>query len=69
AIAKYRTHYGKAKLPRDYVVDVIWETPRSFKIRAIEKTPMAGVARFLDPGKTEMVPKRSIIFLNTEAPA
>lgn len=63
AAAKYRTYVGTAYAERDFDVEVMWETPRSFKIRAIETTPMPGLARYLQPGQTELVSKRSIRFV------
>jgi len=44
-------------------VDVVDETPTRYRIRAITETRLAGRYRFLEPGKTALVPRRVVRFL------
>jgi len=47
-------------------VEVVGETPRRYRIRALERTRLAGQERWLDPGRTALVPKRAVRFLEAE---
>lgn len=41
-------------------VEVIGETPKRYRIRAIEKTKLAGRNRWIHPGETALVPKYAV---------
>jgi hypothetical protein len=43
-------------------VEVIGETPKRYRIRAEKLTRLAGRHRYLEPGKTALVPKAAIKF-------
>lgn len=43
-------------------VAVIGETPKRYRIRAITRTRLAGLYRWLKPGDTALVPKNAIKF-------
>ena len=60
---------GEALLEHDFDVHVVFETQRSFKIKEIERMPLCYPTRWIEPGKTALVPKRSIRFVEPEAPA
>jgi hypothetical protein len=45
---------------RERKVEVVGETPKRYRIRAIEKTKLAGRNRWLDVGKTALVPKYAV---------
>lgn len=53
------------------LVEVVGATPKRLRIRAIEKTRLAGRWRWLEPGETALVPLRAITDapLKTEADA
>ena len=41
-------------------VELIGETPKKFRIRAIQRTKLGGRCRWIDPGETTLVPKHAI---------
>jgi len=41
-------------------VEVIGHTPKRLRIRAIERTRLAGRRRYLEPGQTALVPTRAV---------
>jgi len=41
-------------------VEVVGETPKRFRIRAIDETRLAGRRRFLAPGEEALVPKTAL---------
>lgn len=41
-------------------VEVVGETPKKYRIRAIEKTKLAGRSRWLEAGQTALVPKYAV---------
>lgn len=43
-------------------VEVVGETPTRVRIRAIERTRLAGPARYLEPGALALVPRRAVEF-------
>lgn len=45
-------------------VDVIGETPKRYRIRAINRTKLAGRSRWLDVGQVTLVPKRAVTFVS-----
>lgn len=47
---------------REHKVEVIGETPKRYRIRAIERTKLAGRCRWLYAGETALVPKYAIRF-------
>jgi hypothetical protein len=49
--------YAGASLQR---VLVIGETPQRWRIRAVERTKLAGRGRWLEPGGEALVPKHAI---------
>mgnify|MGYP003396016539 CR=1 FL=1 len=65
APASYRWYVGSGCERVDTKVLVIWETPYSYKIKAIERTRLIGLDVWLEAEKTALVSKRSIIFLET----
>lgn len=50
--------FGISKQP----VVVVGETPKKYRIRAIEQTKLGGRCRWLETGETTLVPKRAITF-------
>lgn len=68
AAASYTVYSGKGKAPRSVTVDVVWETPTRYKIKARERM-RAGTSptdRWLEAGETTLVPKLSVLFLERE---
>jgi hypothetical protein len=47
---------------RTHQVEVIGETPKRYRIRAITKTKLAGRCRWLQEGEMALVPKHAITF-------
>lgn len=45
---------------RDHKVEVVGETPHKYRIRAIERTKLAGRQRWINPGETALVPKYAV---------
>lgn len=45
---------------REHKVEVIGETPKRYRIRAVERTKLAGRCRWLYAGETALVPKYAI---------
>lgn len=43
-------------------VEIVSETPKRYRIRAIEATKLAGRQRWIQPGETALVPKYAIRF-------
>lgn len=43
-----------------YPVLVVGETPTRYRIKAIERTRLAGAYRWLEPGQLGLVPKRAV---------
>jgi hypothetical protein len=41
-------------------VEVVGETPKRYRIRALTKTRLAGRMRYLEPGATVLVPKHAV---------
>ena len=41
-------------------VEVVGATPKRYRIQAIKRTKLAGPSRWLDPGKTALVPKHAL---------
>jgi hypothetical protein len=48
-------------------VEVVGETPKRYRIRAIERTKLAGRSRWLYPGETALVPKYAVQLADDEA--
>jgi hypothetical protein len=48
--------------------EVVGETPTRYRIRALERTRLAGRDRWLEPGRTALVPKRAVRFLEQAEP-
>lgn len=44
-------------------VEVIGETPKRYRIRAIRETKLAGRSRYLRSGETALVPKAALVLL------
>lgn len=42
------------------LVEIVGETPRRFRIRAIERTRLAGRLRYIDAGQEALVPKHAV---------
>lgn len=47
------------------LVEIIDETPKKYRIRALEETALAGPHRRLKRGQTVLVPKHAIRLLDT----
>jgi hypothetical protein len=43
-----------------YVVEVVGQTPKHLRIRAITRTRLAGRGRWLEPGQTALVPTYAV---------
>lgn len=43
-------------------VEVVGETPARVRVRAIERTRLAGRSRFLEPGEVALVPRGAVEF-------
>ena len=41
-------------------VEIVGETPQRYRIRAIERTKLAGRQRWINPGETALVPKYAV---------
>lgn len=41
-------------------VEIVGETPQRYRIRAIERTKLAGRSRWINPGETALVPKYAV---------
>lgn len=48
------------------LVEVVKETPKRYKIRAINRTRLAGLYRYLKPGETAYVPKHAVKLVDDE---
>ncbi len=47
-------------------IEVVGETPTRWRIRAIERTWLAGRCRWLEAGETTLVPKHAVRFREAE---
>ena len=45
-------------------VEVIGETPKRYRVRAIQRTRLAGRNRWIDAGEVVLVPRRAVQFLD-----
>ena len=46
-------------------VELVGETPKKYRIRAIELTKLAGRSRWLPPGQETLVPKTAVVVERT----
>lgn len=44
----------------DQKVEIVGETPRRYRIRAITRTRLAGKYRYIEPGQTALVPRGAV---------